>query len=362
MGRIDFGDLQSERRYSGQRAYNASKLANVMFTYEQARRLEGTGVTATVLHPGVVRTSFAAEDPSPLYRVLMPLARLFMKTPEQGAATSVYLASSLEVEGVTGRYFANRKPRQSSKASYDEPAAARLWQVSLISSASAAPVHIRRRLRTDEARRTCRQLRHRSGPAAIGPALAGVGRAAEDAWSLPIPGGLEPYPAPNTPSVTSASTTLKSEAGYPYAVECDRDSDRLCPLLHRRTGPDRATRHLARARRSGYRIYLDKGLTGTNRRRPGLDQSLAAVRAGDTLVVPKLDRLARSVPDARDIGDTPRSVGSGCRWAGSSTTRLTRWARCSSTSWPPSPSSRSTCCGCGPGKGCRCAGEGQAPR
>ena len=130
MGRIDFDDLQSERRYSGQRAYNASKLANVMFTYELARRLEGTGVTATVLHPGVVRTSFGAEDPSPLYRVLLPLARLFMKTPEQGAATSVYLASSPEVEGVTRRYFANRRPKRSSKASYDAQAAAQLWHVS----------------------------------------------------------------------------------------------------------------------------------------------------------------------------------------------------------------------------------------
>ncbi|MEV4002318.1 recombinase family protein [Actinomadura sp. NPDC049753] len=68
------------------------------------------------------------------------------------------------------------------------------------------------------------------------------------------------------------------------------------------------------------RIYLDKGLTGTNRERPGLDQALAAVRAGDTLVVPKLDRLARSVPDARDIGDTLVARGVRCRWAAASTT------------------------------------------
>ena len=65
MGRIDFDDLQGEKRYSGQRAYNQSKLANVLFTYELARRLAGTGVTATVLHPGVVRTAFGAEDPTP---------------------------------------------------------------------------------------------------------------------------------------------------------------------------------------------------------------------------------------------------------------------------------------------------------
>jgi retinol dehydrogenase 14 len=130
LGTIDFEDLQGERDYSGQTAYNQSKLANVMFTYELARRLEGTGVTATVLHPGVVRTGFGAEDPSRIYRFLVPLVRPFMKTPQQGAATSIYLASSPEVEGITGKYFANGQPRTSSKASYDVDAAARLWQVS----------------------------------------------------------------------------------------------------------------------------------------------------------------------------------------------------------------------------------------
>lgn len=130
MGRIDFEDLMGERRYSGQRAYNQSKLANVLFTYELARRLDGTGVTATVLHPGVVRTSFAAEDPSPGMRLFLPVVRPFMKTPEQGAATSVHLASSPDVEGVTGQYFANSRPRRSSAASYDVATAARLWEVS----------------------------------------------------------------------------------------------------------------------------------------------------------------------------------------------------------------------------------------
>ncbi len=131
MGKIDFDDLQGARGYSGQQAYNQSKLANVMFTYALARRLEGSGVTATVLHPGVVRTAFAAEDPSPLWKVVLPLMRPFLKTPEQGAATSIYLASSPEVEGVTGKYFANSKPRTSSKASYDTAAADRLWQISV---------------------------------------------------------------------------------------------------------------------------------------------------------------------------------------------------------------------------------------
>src|SRR5580693_5533302 len=129
-GRIDFGDLQGEQNYSGQRAYSQSKLANVMFTYELARRLDATGVTATVLHPGVVRTSFGAEDQAAYLAVMIRVARLFMKTPAQGAGTPVYLASSPQVEGITGRYFVNRKPKTSSKASYDTAAAARLWQVS----------------------------------------------------------------------------------------------------------------------------------------------------------------------------------------------------------------------------------------
>lgn len=130
MGRIEFDDLQGERTYSGQRAYNQSKLANVMFTYELARRLEGTGVTANVLHPGVVRTAFGAEDPSPFWRFWTPVVRPFMKTPESGAATSVYLSSSAEVEGISGAYFANGRQRRSSASSYDTAAAARLWQVS----------------------------------------------------------------------------------------------------------------------------------------------------------------------------------------------------------------------------------------
>jgi NAD(P)-dependent dehydrogenase (short-subunit alcohol dehydrogenase family) len=114
-GRIDFDDLQGERNYSGQRAYSQSKLANVMFTYELARRLEGTGVTATVLHPGVVRTSFGAEDQAAHFAAMIRVARLLMKTSAQGAATPIYLASSPEVEGITGRYFANRKPKTSMR-------------------------------------------------------------------------------------------------------------------------------------------------------------------------------------------------------------------------------------------------------
>jgi NAD(P)-dependent dehydrogenase (short-subunit alcohol dehydrogenase family) len=130
QGRLNFDDLQGERNYSGQRAYSQSKLANVMFTYQLARRLEGTGVTATAAHPGMVATSFGAEDHTAHLGILIRVARPLMKTPSQGALTPVYLASSPEVEGVTGQYFAGRKPKTSSKASYDTAAAARLWQAS----------------------------------------------------------------------------------------------------------------------------------------------------------------------------------------------------------------------------------------
>jgi NAD(P)-dependent dehydrogenase (short-subunit alcohol dehydrogenase family) len=140
MGRIDFDDLQGERSYSGARAYNQSKLANVMFTYELARRVPATLVTANALHPGVVRTSFGAEDPAGVQRLLVPFMRPFMKTPAKGAATSIHVASAPGLEQVTGRFFAGGKQRRSSERSYDEAAAARLWQVSadLVSLAPTA--------------------------------------------------------------------------------------------------------------------------------------------------------------------------------------------------------------------------------
>ena len=102
----------------------------MLFTHELARRLQGTGVTANALHPGVVRTSFGAEDPGVVQRLIVPFMRPFMKTPEQGAATSIHLASAPDLDQVTGQYFAASKPKRSSKASYDEAVAARLWQVS----------------------------------------------------------------------------------------------------------------------------------------------------------------------------------------------------------------------------------------
>jgi NAD(P)-dependent dehydrogenase (short-subunit alcohol dehydrogenase family) len=130
MGKIDFDDLMGERKYSGQTAYNQSKLANVMFTYELARRLAGTGVTATALHPGMTNTAFSAEDPSRVFAPLVMLVRPFMRKPERGADTPVYLASAPEAEGLTGQYFANSEPKKSNTASYDPGTAARLWRVS----------------------------------------------------------------------------------------------------------------------------------------------------------------------------------------------------------------------------------------
>ncbi|HEU4897673.1 MAG TPA: SDR family oxidoreductase [Actinomycetota bacterium] len=134
FGDIHFDDLQYERRYRGQAAYNQSKLANVLFTYELARRLHGTGVTVNCLAPGVTRTNFGREDSGPVMRLLTPLARPFMRSPEEGAATAVWLASSSEAAGVSGRYYLRRRarptPRRSSRRSYDTELARRLWQVS----------------------------------------------------------------------------------------------------------------------------------------------------------------------------------------------------------------------------------------
>jgi NAD(P)-dependent dehydrogenase (short-subunit alcohol dehydrogenase family) len=129
-GRIDFDDLQGERSWSGARAYNQSKLANVLFTYELARRLIGTSVTANAVHPGVVSTTFGAEDPGRVQRVAVPLLRPFMRSPRRGAATSIHLASAPGLARVTGSYFVDRKRRNSSERSYDEAAAAQLWRVS----------------------------------------------------------------------------------------------------------------------------------------------------------------------------------------------------------------------------------------
>jgi retinol dehydrogenase-14 len=112
-GRIDFDDLQGDRSYSGARAYSQSKLANLLFTYELSRRLQSSTVTANALHPGVVSTGFGAEDPGVAQRLFTPVMRVFMKSPAKGAATSIHVASAPEIEGVTGQYFANSKPKSA---------------------------------------------------------------------------------------------------------------------------------------------------------------------------------------------------------------------------------------------------------
>lgn len=129
-GRIEFDDLQSAGRYSGQSAYSQSKLANIMFTNELARRLEGTRVTATSLHPGFVRTEFGVEDQARFFTIISRVVRPFLKTPAQGAQTSIYLASSPDVDGVTGQFFANSKPKTANKVACDTAMAAKLWAVS----------------------------------------------------------------------------------------------------------------------------------------------------------------------------------------------------------------------------------------
>jgi NAD(P)-dependent dehydrogenase (short-subunit alcohol dehydrogenase family) len=129
FGRIDFEDLMGEKTYKSMRAYSQSKLANVMFTYDLAKRLEGRGVTVNAIHPGPVATGFGSE-----YRGLMGLgmkvARRFMRTPEKGAETLIWAASSSDVDGVTGKYFFDKKAVDSVPFSYDEKARARLWNVS----------------------------------------------------------------------------------------------------------------------------------------------------------------------------------------------------------------------------------------
>ena len=126
---IDFADLQGERRYNGMRAYGRSKLANLLFTFELSRRLQGTPVTTNALHPGLVGTNLLANN-GRIGAVLKIFLGLQGTSPKVGARTVVYLASSPEVEGVSGRYYVKQKPVKSSNASYDTEVARRLWEVS----------------------------------------------------------------------------------------------------------------------------------------------------------------------------------------------------------------------------------------
>jgi len=127
--RLDFDDLDSRRRYSGLGVYGRSKLMNLLFTAELARRLEGKAVTANALHPGVVATGFGGNTPG-LFRTLVRIAQPFMLSPEKGARTLVYLATSPEVEGVSGKYFYRCREMRPSPAARDPEAARRLWELS----------------------------------------------------------------------------------------------------------------------------------------------------------------------------------------------------------------------------------------
>jgi NAD(P)-dependent dehydrogenase (short-subunit alcohol dehydrogenase family) len=127
--RLDLDDPNLEHGWSSWRSYSNSKLANILFTRELAGRLDGTGVTANCLHPGVVRTGFG-RDARPLMRAGITIAKPFMLSPERGADTIVYLASSPDVAAKTGGYYVKRQLREPSAAARDDGLARRLWEIS----------------------------------------------------------------------------------------------------------------------------------------------------------------------------------------------------------------------------------------
>jgi len=126
---INFDDVEGKKSYKAFRIYGQSKLANILFTRELARRLEGTGVTANCLHPGFVATNFTTGE-GWLYWAMKQAARVMAVTPERGAQTTVYLASSPEVGGTSGGYFAKSRPAKTTAAGRDDGAARRLWELS----------------------------------------------------------------------------------------------------------------------------------------------------------------------------------------------------------------------------------------
>ncbi|MBA7703864.1 hypothetical protein ES703_112661 [subsurface metagenome] len=127
---IDFDDLNGEEHYGQIKTYAQSKLAVILFTYEFARRTIGTGVSVNCLHPGFVKTNMIRNF-RPFVKYFYHLIGLFMKTPKRGAKTSVYLASTPDIDGATGKYFKKRKEAKSVKISYDETVAKQLWNVSV---------------------------------------------------------------------------------------------------------------------------------------------------------------------------------------------------------------------------------------
>jgi NAD(P)-dependent dehydrogenase (short-subunit alcohol dehydrogenase family) len=128
-GNIDFDDIQSTRKYKGFPVYGMTKLANIMFTYELAERLKGTFVTANCLHPGPVGTNFGRNNAGPM-ALFFRAAKPFMRTPEQGADTLIWLASSPDVDGVSGEYFSDRREIEAKEIAHDPAARLRLWEIS----------------------------------------------------------------------------------------------------------------------------------------------------------------------------------------------------------------------------------------
>jgi len=127
---ITFDDLQRTQNFSSFNVYGESKLMNVMFTYELARRLQGSGVTVNAIHPGLVNSGFGDNASGFMSFIFSLMKRFIGKTSEQGAATSIYLASSPDVTGITGKYWADKAQKTSNDASYNEAAQQRLWQIS----------------------------------------------------------------------------------------------------------------------------------------------------------------------------------------------------------------------------------------
>ena len=127
-GKMDFDDLQEEKAYGAMKSYCQSKLAQVLFTHELAKKLEGTGVTVNAVHPGAVRTRWG--DEAGALGIGIRIARPFMLSPEKGAQTPIYVATSPEVEGITGKYWEKKKEKEPSKESNDENEARLLWAVS----------------------------------------------------------------------------------------------------------------------------------------------------------------------------------------------------------------------------------------
>ena len=127
---LDFDDLQFQRGFRGLTAYARSKLANILFTRELARRLAGTGVTANCLHPGFVSTGIGQRDGG-LFAIMVRMSMLFARTPEQGASTIVYLATSPDVAAASGGYYADCRQAVQTHAAQNDDDARRLWEESL---------------------------------------------------------------------------------------------------------------------------------------------------------------------------------------------------------------------------------------